>query len=196
MSAATGKGTKLVLIVTALSLLGMLAYSMVYRVQHPLLTKQQEQSRRQASSQASSQKAMDRVAELMSRIQENPKDVQALREVARLFMSMQSFERAAGFWERVLTINPDQSNARQSLAMCYYRMDRYEDAAAELRKVLDLEPDNAYAHYNLGVVLTRFLDQPEKGREHFRQVLNTEGADTELKDRARQELSRSPSHNE
>lgn len=196
MSAATGKGTKLVLIVTALSLLGMLAYSMVYRVQHPLLTKQQEQPRRQASSQEPSQEAMDRVAKLMSRIQENPEDVQALSEVARLFMSMQSFERAARFWERVLRINPDLSNARQRLAMCYYRMERHEDAAAELRKVLELEPDNAYAHYNLGVVLTRFLDQPEKGREHFRQVLDTEGAEAELKDRARQELSRSPSDNE
>jgi len=196
MSAATGKGTKLVLVVTALSLLGMLAYSMVYRVQHPLLTKQQEQPRRQASSQEPSQEAMDRVAELMSHIQENPEDARALSEVARLFMSMQSFERAARFWERVLNINPDQSHARQRLAMCYYRMERHEDAAAELHKVLELEPDNAYAHYNLGVVQTRFLDQPEKGREHFRQVLNTEGADNELKDRARQELSRSPSGNE
>ncbi|MCF8030315.1 MAG: tetratricopeptide repeat protein [Desulfohalobiaceae bacterium] len=195
MPATTGKGAKLVLVITALSLLAVLGYSLLYRVQHPLLTKQQEQTRRQASQQPP-QEAMDRVAELMGRIQENPKDVQALTEVARMFMSMQSFERAAKFWERVVDITPDKPGPRQRLAMCYYRLNRHQDAASQLRRVLELDPDNAYAHYNLGLLLTAHLEEPEKGREHFRRVLSAEGADSELKDRARRELSQSPSNEE
>jgi tetratricopeptide (TPR) repeat protein len=194
MPATSGKGAKLVLVITAICLLSMLGYSLVYRVQHPFLTKQQERSRGQQASQQDSRQAMDRVAELMSRIQENPEDVQALTEVARLFMSVQSFERAAKFWERVLRIEPERVGPRQRLAMCYFRLDRHEDAAGQLRKVLELDPDNAYAHYNLGVLLTRSLQQPEEGREHFRRVLDSDGADAELKNRARQELSRSSSN--
>jgi len=192
MAAATGKGTKLVLIVTAICLLAILSYSLLYRVQHPFLAKQRGHDAEQQASQQPSQKAMERIVELMSRIQDNPKDVQALTEVARLFMSMRSFERAAKFWERVLRLTPDDPGPRQRLAMCYFRLDRHEDAASQLRRVLELDPGNAYAHYNLGVLLTGYMDREQEGRKHFRRVLRMEGADAELKDRARRELSRSP----
>jgi len=196
MSAATGKGAKLVLIVTAISLLAVLSYSLFYRVQHPFLTKQSDRGSKQQASQKPAQEGMERIAELMGRIKENPRDVKALSEVARLFMSMQSFERAAKFWERVVRIDPKKAGPRQRLAMCYYRLERYKDAASELREVLELEPDNAYAHYNMGVLALQFLDRPEKGKRHFQQVLRMENADTELKDRARRELSRLPTNGE
>lgn len=193
MAAATGKGVKLVLVLTAISLVCVLVYSLAFRVQHPFLTEQRRErpGQQQQASERPSQEAMDRIASLMSRIQEDPQDVQALSEVARLFMSMQSYERAATFWERVLRVTPDRTAPRQRLAMCYYRLKRYEDAAKELRRVLEQEPDNAYAHYNLGVLLSRFLQQPDQGRRHFRRVLDADGADAELKDRARRELSQS-----
>jgi tetratricopeptide (TPR) repeat protein len=195
MPETTGRAAKLVLVLTAICLFSALGYSLVYRVQHPFLSKQREQPRREDSRQPS-REAMDRVAELMGRIQENPQDVQALTEVARLFMSMRSFERAAKFWERVLRITPDKPGPRQWLAMCYFRLDRHEEAANQLRRVLELDPGNAYAHYNLGVLLTGYLDRPAKGRGHFRQVLRADGADAKLKDRARRELSQLPANEE
>lgn len=196
MSAATGKGVKLVLVITAISLLAVLSYSLLYRMQHPFLTKQRDSGSKQQASQEPGQDGMERIAELMKRIQENPRDVKALSQVARLFMSMQSFERAAKFWERVVRIEPERAGSRQRLAMCYYRLERYKDAASELREVLELEPDNAYAHYNLGVLALRFLDRPEKGKRHFQRVLRMEHANAELKDRARRELSQLPSSGE
>jgi len=194
MPAPTGKGAKLVLILVGICLLGVLGYSMVYRVQHPFLTQQRE--RPGQASQQPSRDNMGRIAELMSQIQENPRDVRALTEVARRFMSMNAFERAAKFWERVLRISPEDPEPRQGLAMCYYRLNRHQDAARQLRRVLELDPDNAYAHFNLGVLLTGYLEEPEKGREHFRQVLDAEGANAELRDRARRELSQSPANEE
>ena len=196
MSAATGKGAKLVLIVTAISLLAALSYSLFYRVQHPFLTKQSDRGSARQDSQMSAQDGMERITELMGHIQENPRDVKALSELAQLFMSMRSFEQAASFWERVVRIEPERVVPRQRLAMCYYRLERYEDAANELREVLELEPDNAYAHYNMGVLALRFLDRPEKGKRHFQQILRMENADAELKERARRELSQLPSNGE
>ncbi len=177
-------GQKAVLCLMGLGLAGILVASLAYRIEHPGLTE-----RRGQSTPAKADEMMSRISGLMQRIQDNPDDVEALQQLGHVFMSMQAWDRAARFWQRVLEQQPEDTHARKQLAMCFYRQQDYERAAQELKRILANSSQDHYARFNLGVLLIHFLDQPSQGRAHLQQVAGAEGAEEELRQKAREELS-------
>ncbi len=177
----------LILFVSGLCLVFILGYFVSYRVENPSFTHRIQPQQQQEQQ---TEEAMGRISELMGYIQENPEDVEALTELAQRFMSIEAYERAASFWERVLRVRPDRPSPRLNLAMCYFYMEKYQEAAYQLRRVLRLDPENISARYNLAMLYAQYLNSPDQAREHFRKVVESEQASVEQRERAKQELSR------
>ena len=172
--------------VIILALVGMTGYSLVYRMDHTSLTQHREQS-----SAPSREDMMGMVGQLMQRLEENPQDETTLRTLGQAFMRMQAWEQSERFWTRLLNLHPEDVQARQQLAQTLFRQERYQAAAEELKQVLAREPDNAYAMFNVGVLLTHYLDQKDAGRAYFQHILDSPSAGPELKEQAREQIETS-----
>lgn len=171
------------LVLVGAALLCMAAYSTLYRLEHPSLTRQRHAAHSQEQGDM-----MGMVGQLMQRLEKNPQDASALQGLGQAFMRMQAWSEAERFFRRLLEVNPDDVQARQQLSMCLFRQEEYSAAAEQLTKVLAAEPDNAYALFNLGVLSTHYLNNTQQGRDYFRQVLDSPQAEPDLKDQAREQL--------
>jgi cytochrome c-type biogenesis protein CcmH/NrfG len=192
MTDTTGQGMSIhvrraALLIAALSLAAMIAYSMTYRVQHPSLTEQNRTPSRQAGM---GDDPMAMVGALMQKLQENPGDVHIMSTLGRSFMSMQSFERALTFWDMILDVEPENTMALNQKGVCLFRLERFAEAVVPLEKILTLDKGNLHAHFNLGILYKHYLDDPARGASHFRAVLDGDPDDPALLEAVRKELGR------
>lgn len=175
-------GHKAILATVALGLVLMFVSSFVYRISNPGLTVQRQ------TEQQSGAAPMEMIGQLMSKLEENPRDVSTLRSLGRAFMSMQAWQRAASFWQRLLEIEPENKSAAHQLAMCYFRREEFGQAAETLEKIISLDPKSYHAHYNLGILYKHYLNDKDKAQRHLQKVINADEVQDELRQDAKKEL--------
>lgn len=176
-------GHKAVLGLVALGLIMIIVSSFVHRVRNPSLT-----VHRQGAEQSEAM-PMEMIGQLMSNLEQNPEDVKTLQALGRAFMSMEAWDRAAKFWQRLLKVDPEDKNAAHQLAMCYFRMQEFEQAVDILTKIISMDPESYHAHFNLGILYKHYLDDPEKARQHLQKIIKAEEVEDELREEARKELN-------
>ena len=105
-----------------------------------------------AASAAPSAPVLDqaKVAELMARIQANPKDADSLMALGDEYYKVGDFTTAGAWFTRVTKLEP--TNVRGFLALGATAFNEGDMDAAEVawRKALDIDEKNVEAHYDLG----------------------------------------------
>jgi cytochrome c-type biogenesis protein CcmH/NrfG len=190
------KGRKPVLVLTAILLVAMLTGALYYRLDHPTLSVQKGESRAAAPSETQEHgepvdrdpKAMQEIMELMQHLQENPHDSDALLALSGRFMEMKAWDQSRDLLTRLLVTEPSNTSALRMLGVCLFELKDYATSAQTFETVLALGDKDAEAHFNLGILYARFLDNADKGKEHFEAVLNVPGANTEAREMARHAL--------
>ena len=193
------KGRKPVLVFVVLLLAAMLGASAIYRLEHPTMSVQRGGS--QAAAPSDSQEhgeppapvtrnpeAMRKIMELMQHLQKNPHDADALLALSGRFMEMRAWDQARDLLTRLLVTEPSNTSALRMLGVCLFELGDYAASAQTFETVLALGEKDAEAHFNLGILYSRFLDQPAKGKEHFETVLELPEANQEAKTMARHAL--------
>ncbi|MFP4071136.1 MAG: tetratricopeptide repeat protein [Desulfovibrionales bacterium] len=175
--------SRAVLIFVGVGLIAIFASSFVYRMENPSI-------RMQAQPQSRGQNDMSSMGEFMTRLEQNPNDVEALSRLGRIFMEMGAWERASVFWKRLLDVE-ENLMGRYFYGISLFQMKEYQEAAAQFERVLEQEPNQPLAHFNLGVLYKHYLNRPTEGDEHFKKVLELAPPEqTELREQVRQELER------
>ena len=175
------QGRRLVVAVMALGLILLFLGSIVYRLQNPSLTIQARPSE--------TSMAMNEISELMARLDSEPNHMPTLMALGDRFMRIGSWERAAAFWKRTIALDPTLERALNGLGVAYYNMDQFAESAEQFERIVEILPDNYRAHFNLGMLYKHYLDQPDRARTHFEQILALQPEDEELINRVREELT-------
>lgn len=162
------------------ALLGLAA--LAYRVEHPSIVVREDRP-----PAAEGMGSMAEVSALMSRVQANPEDLDALRQLGALFMRMGAWERAMGFWDTLLAKAPQDLEALNQKGVCLFQLGRHAEAAEVFSRMLAVDGANAHAHYNLGVLYAYYLNATDTARQHFEAV--AAGGDERLAAQAREELA-------
>jgi tetratricopeptide (TPR) repeat protein len=171
-----------VLLFVALCLTLIFASSFLYRTANPSLTV------RPKPSMGKVQGPMEEIGKLMSRLEQNPSDMEALNSLGLLFMEMQAWERAAVFLNRLLSLDPEHVSALYHLGVVKFQLKEYQAAAETFHNVLALDPSSHLAHYNLGVLNKYFLEQPEQALFHFQKVAEIAPDDPHLTELVQREI--------
>lgn len=145
---------------------------------------------RQAESKKSMKSdGMTAVPALMSRIQENPKDEEALLELAELFSRTENWEKSLYFWTKALELNPDNLGGHYHRAYTLVELQRYDEAISDYEFILKAKPDAYQAHYYLGVIYKHGLNKPDLAKKHLQQALAANPKDNELISEINKQLS-------
>ncbi|MGE4291822.1 MAG: tetratricopeptide repeat protein [Desulfovibrio sp.] len=198
-------GRKIVLLLAVLGLAAMFFSSLFYRWEHPGLQKamrQQASEAPQAPGAAGSapegmggMAGMDMegvramIAGLEKRLEENPKDIEALLQLASIRTMRGDKEGAAGFIDRAQAAAGSDKLALMDIAGRWFELERFDKAAQALETILRSEPDEMFAHYNLGLLYKYRLNQPEKAREHLEKVAQGKHDFEDLREQAQKALA-------
>lgn len=98
-------------------------------------------------------KAMEELVAYKARLDQNPKDLEALVAMGNANFSLQRFDHAKEWYERALKVDPKRTTTRMDLALALRYLGQPDAAIGELQRVLAAEPKNPAALYNLGVIL-------------------------------------------
>ncbi|MCA1743462.1 MAG: tetratricopeptide repeat protein [Desulfonatronovibrio sp.] len=174
---------KIVAVFAMACLLGMFAVSLVNRVQNPGITVENK-----SAPVAQEQQMMSEVSALMAEVDRNPDNVEALTELAHIFMLMEAWERSFAFWKRILSIEPENRLALNQAGFTLFQQERFSEAVEYFDKILQLEPDNYRSHFNLGIIFKYYLPDEDRATGHFQAILEIGPDDEELIERVNAEL--------
>jgi cytochrome c-type biogenesis protein CcmH/NrfG len=90
------------------------------------------------------------VAALMTKLQADPKDTDALMGLADAYYTAADFTTAETWLNKLLAVDPNHVRGLLALGAVQFNLDRTEEAKASWDKVVVIEPDNLEAHYDLG----------------------------------------------
>lgn len=106
-------------------------------------------------------KAMEEIAQYRQRVDQNPKDVEALSALGNVNLTLGRPDHAKEWYERALKIDPNQQGTRMDLAIAFRYMKKPDEAIEQLKVVLAKDPKNAAALFNMGIILLEDKhDQP------------------------------------
>lgn len=90
------------------------------------------------------------VAELMKKIQADPRDIASLQSLADLYYQASDFKTAGTFLEKVLAVDSKNLTALLALGAVQFNQGNSADAEKQWRAVLAIDAKNVEAHYDLG----------------------------------------------
>ena len=91
-----------------------------------------------------------RVAALMARIQQDPKDTAALLELGDTFFQAGQYQAAVTWLDKLVALEPNNVRARLALGAAQFNLGDVVAAETQWTEVLKVDPDNVEAHYDLG----------------------------------------------
>lgn len=179
-------GKKAVAALTVVGLVVILGTSILYRVNNPRIIIPATPSQQGMPSMMGGE---GEIGQLMVRLQENPNDFEALVKLGDRFMSMNSYDNAAVFYSRALSVDPSNTDVMYGLGISLYQTGDFEQAARWFSTILESNPEEAAAHFNLGFIQKHHLDKPDEARRHFETVIELNPAEQWLVEQARKELA-------
>jgi tetratricopeptide (TPR) repeat protein len=91
-----------------------------------------------------------RVAALMARVQQDPKDTAALLELGDTFFQAGQYQAAVTWLDKLVALEPNNVRGRLALGAAQFNLGDDVAAEAHWTEVLKVDPDNVEAHYDLG----------------------------------------------
>ncbi len=153
------------------------------RVQNPSITVETR-----SAPSAEEQAMMADVSKLMAEVERNPENVEALTELAHIFMLMQAWERSYTFWKRVLVFEPENKLALNQAGFTLFQQERYSEAAEFFKALLQLDEQSYRSLFNLGIIFKYYLDDQDKAEAYFQKILEFGPEDPQLIERVMREL--------
>ena len=95
---------------------------------------------------------MARVRELRARIEQDPKDVEALVGLANLYHDVSMFEEAIGFYESALEVQPGDPNLLTDLGTCFRGQGDSERALEMFAQAQQRDPQHWQSLFNTVIV--------------------------------------------
>jgi tetratricopeptide (TPR) repeat protein len=99
-----------------------------------------------------------RVSQLMTKLQENPQDVETLLALADEYFLVEDYATAGTWLDKVIEMQPDHERATLARGAVYFNTGDLVNAEATWTAFAEKFPDNQEVHYDLGFL---YLNQAE-----------------------------------
>lgn len=113
-----------------------------------------------------------KVDELTKKIEANPKDTKAMKELANEYSRAAHYEKASQTQAKIVGIEPKNTDARLALGVAHFNKGDFAQAEKEWNTVLAQDPKSVEAYYDLGFLyFTQDPPQIEKAEAAWKKVV-------------------------
>lgn len=103
-------------------------------------------------------------------LQEDPRNLAALRRMAGLYMDAAMYDRAMEFLRQAVDIDPADVHTLTDLGTCLYMVGRPDEALAHFKDAIGRDPSHPKPWYSMGLAYVEAGDY-QKGEEAFAEAL-------------------------
>lgn len=97
--------------------------------------------------------AMEQIQQLRARVEQNPNDADAVRQLADMNFQIQNWQRAQELYEQYLRLRPGDPNAMTDLGTCFLQAGQLDQAIGMFRQVHQIAPDHWQSYFNEVIAL-------------------------------------------
>jgi cytochrome c-type biogenesis protein CcmH/NrfG len=116
----------------------------------------------------------DKKAEpLLAQLKNDPKNVDLLKQVARIYEATHQFSEAARYYGKILDINPKDVATRTQMATCLYYNGDVEGALSQLQQGLQDDPKDPNSLFNLGMIRWKGKNDSKGALQAWNQLLKS-----------------------
>jgi cytochrome c-type biogenesis protein CcmH/NrfG len=108
---------------------------------------------------------------LLAKLQSNPKDVEALKQLGNIYYDGQSYPQAIEYYTKALEVTPSNPDVITDLGTAYWYTGNADKAIAEYQKSLAIRPNYPNTLLNLGVVKWQGKKDPQGAVVVWEQLL-------------------------
>src|SRR5215813_1169639 len=112
-------------------------------------------------------------AHYLTKVQANPKDVEALKQLGNIYYDGQAYPQAIEYYSKVLEITPNNPDVITDLGTAYWYTGNPDKAIEEYKKSLAIRPNYPNTLLNLGVVTWQGKKDPKGAVVVWEQLLKT-----------------------
>lgn len=112
-----------------------------------------------------------RIAEAEKILAREPGNVQVWHQLANDYFDTDQPQKAVQAYSKVLELNPKDTSALTDQGIMYRKIGWYDKAIANFERAQLIDPNHLQSLYNLGVVYSVDLKQPQKAREAWTKYL-------------------------
>jgi cytochrome c-type biogenesis protein CcmH/NrfG len=124
----------------------------------------------EASELSSSDRA--RIAQLMEKVEQNPKDAASLMALGDIYFEAGDYNHAGSWMEEAVAAQPKNVKARLALGAAKFNLGETSDAREQWERVIAIDAKNVEAYYDLGFLyLSENPPQTKKAKQLWRKVL-------------------------
>jgi len=96
--------------------------------------------------------AEKKAAPLLEKLKGDPKNTDLLTQAGNIYLSTHQFKEAAGYFDRVLQVEPKNVAVRTQMASCMFYTGDVDGAISQLQQSLRYDPKDANSLFNLGMI--------------------------------------------
>lgn len=132
---------------------------------------------------------MSAVPALMARVKDNPKDEEAVLELAEIFSRVQDWQKSVHFWSKAVELDPSNLGARYHRGFTLVQIERYDEAVADYEYIIKAKSDAYQALYYLGVINKYGYKRLDAAKRYFQQALDLKPSDKDIVAEIQKEIS-------
>ena len=93
-----------------------------------------------------------KAAPLLEKLKGDPNNTDLLIQAGNIYLSTHQFKEAAGYFDRVLQVEPKNVAVRTQMASCMYYNGDVDGAISQLQQSLHYDPKDANSLFDLGMI--------------------------------------------
>ncbi len=124
--------------------------------------------------------AMEQVQQLRARVEQNPNDAQAVRQLANLNYDISNWDRAASLYQQYLELDPGNIDVMTDLGAVFRQLGQPQQALEQFRMARQLAPDNWQSLYNEVLVLGFDLADGPAAHEAVNRLVEMQPENTDV----------------
>lgn len=125
-----------------------------------------------------------RIAELEKVVANDPKNLQAWTMLANDYYDTDQPQKAIDAYGKALELGPNNPNLLTDQGVMYKRAGQFDKALANFKKAQQLDPKHLQSLYNIGIIYSEDLKQPDKALQawnHYLELDSTSPAAQQVK---------------
>jgi len=127
----------------------------------------------QQQGSASPEMLAEAAKPLLAKLQTNPKDVEALKQLGNIYYDGQAYPQAIEYYTKALEVTPNNPDVITDLGTAYWYTGNADKAIEEYQKSLAIRPNYPNTLLNLGVVKWQGKKDPQGAVVVWEQLLKT-----------------------
>ena len=96
--------------------------------------------------------AEQKAAPVLEKLKGDPNNTDLLTQAGNIYLSTHQFKEAAGYFDRVLQVDPKNVAVRTEMASCMYYNGDVDGAISQLQQSLHYDPKDANSLFDLGMI--------------------------------------------